>query len=552
MTIKVNRKILWLVFTSLIACLWAWTFYEYKVIDRTIETAIPNRIQNVARSTKAEIQSLIETSDEILKTLKFHYERESQFNEKLLDDYLKSGILKNNIFNQAGIIDKNGIYIYSNLKNQKKIDLSDREHFWIHKDKYPYELFFSKPVLGRASNKWSIQITIKLVNKFGDFNGVAVLSIDPRVIIDYFEKYNLGDTSLVALIDTQGNIRALKANSHDFIDDSMKQLKLPDQWETMVMAKTPFKLIFDQVDRYYTYERIDNSDLILLVGIKEDTSLIPLNSIQSSLLLFSVLVSLILLILAIYADKLINEYHSNFYELINIEKEINRVKNFYEDLLKKLTLYIKSELAKIQEDANFIENQTAEELTSISAKSIDYHAKVLGEISENASVLELIQSQSKPLQLREISVKELFEKLDAVNNQDLTASKIIYKNSDSLQLNQIVRVDIENTIYTVSKIISHLLYSNYLSQSVEVWGSIYSDNLGHTFVNFELDITSADTNESLKDEIESVHQISDVDLHTKFHFTLAKLKLFEMNGYLVIKAISSISQKFSIFIPLSN
>ena len=135
-------------------------------------------------------------------------------------------------------------------------------------------------------------------NKFGDFNGVAVLSIDPRVIIDYFEKYNLGDTSLVALIDTQGNIRALKANSHDFIDDSMKQLKLPDQWETMVMAKTPFKLIFDQVDRYYTYERIDNSDLILLVGIKEDTSLIPLNSIQSSLLLFSVLVSLILLILA--------------------------------------------------------------------------------------------------------------------------------------------------------------------------------------------------------------------------------------------------------------
>ena len=152
------------------------------------------------------------------------------------------------------------------------------------------------------------------------------------MIIDYFEKYNLGDTSLVALIDTQGNIRALKANSHDFIDDSMKQLKLPDQWETMVMAKTPFKLIFDQVDRYYTYERIDNSDLILLVGIKEDTSLIPLNSIQSSLLLFSVLVSLILLILAIYADKLINEYHSNFYELINIEKEINRVKNFYEDL----------------------------------------------------------------------------------------------------------------------------------------------------------------------------------------------------------------------------
>jgi hypothetical protein len=45
----------------------------------------------------------------------------------------------------------------------------------------------------------------------------------------------------------------------------MKQLKLPDQWESKVLAKTPFKLSFDQVDRYYAFERIDNSDLILLV-----------------------------------------------------------------------------------------------------------------------------------------------------------------------------------------------------------------------------------------------------------------------------------------------
>ena len=340
---------------------------QFKVIDQTIETAKSNRIQNVARSTKAEIQSLIETSDEILSTLKFHYERESLSNGKLLDDYLKSGILKSNLFNQAGIIDKNGIYIYSNLKNQKKIDLSDREHFWIHKSKYPYQLFFSKPVLGRASNKWSIQITIKIVNKVGDFNGVAVLSIDPRVIIDYFEKYNLGDTSLIALIDNQGNIRALKANSHDFIDDSMKQLKLPDQWESKVLAKTPFKLSFDQVERYYTYERIDNSDLILLVGIKEDTSLIPFNSIQTNILLLACFVSALLLILSYYLDRLISERYFNSYKLANVKNELGRINSFYDLLINKLSNFTKTELSKIQEDANFLENQTQEELSSVSA-----------------------------------------------------------------------------------------------------------------------------------------------------------------------------------------
>ena len=87
MTFNVSRKLLFAAVTGMVACLWAWTFFEFKVIDQTIETAKSNRIQNVARSTKAEIQSLIETSDEILSTLKFHYERESLSNEKLLDDY---------------------------------------------------------------------------------------------------------------------------------------------------------------------------------------------------------------------------------------------------------------------------------------------------------------------------------------------------------------------------------------------------------------------------------------------------------------------------------
>jgi hypothetical protein len=64
MAFNVSRKLLLAAFTGMLACLWSWAFFEFKVIDQTIETAKSNRIQNVARSTKAEIQSLIETSEE--------------------------------------------------------------------------------------------------------------------------------------------------------------------------------------------------------------------------------------------------------------------------------------------------------------------------------------------------------------------------------------------------------------------------------------------------------------------------------------------------------
>jgi hypothetical protein len=549
MAFNVSRKLLLAAFTGMLACLWSWAFFEFKVIDQTIETAKSNRIQNVARSTKAEIQSLIETSDEILSTLKFHYERESLSNEKLLDDYLKSGILKSNLFNQAGIIDKNGIYIYSNLKNQKKIDLSDREHFWIHKSKYPYQLFFSKPVLGRASNKWSIQITIKIVNKVGDFNGVAVLSIDPRVIIDYFEKYNLGDTSLIALIDNQGNIRALKANSNDFIDDSMKQLKLPDQWESKVLAKTPFKLSFDQVERYYTYERIDNSDLILLVGIKEDTSLIPFNSIQTNILLLACFVSALLLILSYYLDRLISERYFNSYKLANVKNELDRINSFYDLLINKLSNFTKTELSKIQEDTNFIENQTQEELSSVSAKSIDYHAKLLTQINENALTLQKMNSDAVRLQFHNFSIHEILDKLNSVNDHDSKSREIVYKNL--IQSDQIVRIDLENTIYIVTQIVNYLIDENFVSQPVDVSCSIDSSESANLFINFQLNLLSKDIDEKLKNDIDSKFQLGDIDLHAKFHFMLAKYWLFQMKGDLTITTVSSDAQCISIRVPCS-
>ena len=113
-----------------------------------------------------------------------------------------------------------------------------------------------------------------------------------------------------------------------FIDDSMKQLKLPDQWESKVLAKTPFKLSFDQVDRYYAFERIDNSDLILLVGISEDTSLIAFNSIQTNILLLACFVSALLLIVSYYLDRLNTEGYLNSHIILDVKNELSRINSF--------------------------------------------------------------------------------------------------------------------------------------------------------------------------------------------------------------------------------
>ena len=92
-----------------------------------------------------------------LLSLKFQYER---YGEKVnIAEYVREGMIISSIFNQLGVIDEHGIYVLSNLPDHKRVDLSDREHFRVYTEKDTNTLFISKPILGRASGKWSIQMT---------------------------------------------------------------------------------------------------------------------------------------------------------------------------------------------------------------------------------------------------------------------------------------------------------------------------------------------------------------------------------------------------------
>ncbi len=111
---------------------------------------------------------------------------------------------------QVAIIDADGILRASNVGPQPAppTDLSDREHFRFHREHDTDILFISKPLIGRASGRWSVQLTRRLSNPDKSFAGVVVASFNPDHFAKFYGRIDLGPGASFALVGTDGIVRA--------------------------------------------------------------------------------------------------------------------------------------------------------------------------------------------------------------------------------------------------------------------------------------------------------------------------------------------------------
>jgi diguanylate cyclase (GGDEF)-like protein len=111
---------------------------------------------------------------------------------------------------EVAIIDAAGILRASNAGPQPAapLDLSDREHYLVHVNSSEDALFISKPVIGRAGGRWSVQFSRRFTNVDKTFAGVVVASLDPEHLTKFYNKIEFGTLASISLIGSDGVVRA--------------------------------------------------------------------------------------------------------------------------------------------------------------------------------------------------------------------------------------------------------------------------------------------------------------------------------------------------------
>lgn len=205
---------------------------------------------------------------------------------------------------QISVADAHGSVVYnrvydsplpaSQLRDEAPISIFDREHFRIHADKPDSQVYVSRPVFGRLSQRWTIQMSYPL-RKNGQFLGVVVLSVSPDYVSDYFRELFTNEGDAAALLYTDGTYMA-RSSHEDYAMDNKVAPDRPFLLDKVTQSgRYRAAPVFDPVERFYAWHRVADYPLIVTIGLERGAGLAELRKIQETSVFRSVLGTLLFL-----------------------------------------------------------------------------------------------------------------------------------------------------------------------------------------------------------------------------------------------------------------
>jgi signal transduction histidine kinase len=258
----------------LLGVIWGGLFMK---INEEKQQEMANAIKetkNFARTFEEHTLRTIRGADQAVLFLKYEFERQGLTID--IPRYVREGRFSSQPFVLMGIIAADGMFAASNQVPFVPSNLKDREHFLVHTEKDSQELYISKPVLGRSSGKWSIQMTRRINKPDGSLGGVVVIAVDPFYFTSFYKELDLGKNSSVTLVGLDGIVRARQAGldsavGQDVRNDSL-MTRLKQTEEGSFISRSPV----DGVVRIYSYRGMKDYPLAVLVGVDEKEYFAPL------------------------------------------------------------------------------------------------------------------------------------------------------------------------------------------------------------------------------------------------------------------------------------
>ncbi|MDP4302726.1 sensor histidine kinase [Leptothrix discophora] len=205
-----------------------------------------------------------------------------------LTQFAKETGLVPNILVQLSLVGPDGHFMGSNLdpdgSRTGRVDLSEREHIRAHltpslvdrsaQGLFAKGLFIGKPVLGKVSGRWTLQLSRRIDGPDGRVLGVVVASVDPAYFETVYSSVDLGRDGVVTLVGEDLMVRARVVDGRRAGMGQRIAGAGPMSQPALATTSTyQARSGVDGIDRVIALRRITGFPLFVLVGASLDDAL---------------------------------------------------------------------------------------------------------------------------------------------------------------------------------------------------------------------------------------------------------------------------------------
>jgi diguanylate cyclase (GGDEF)-like protein len=234
--------------------------------DKILEGAI-QQSENLVRLFENNTVQTFERFDRTLLLLRKSLEDDPVHFD--LREWAERTALVGGLTIQLAVIGADGFTI-ATTADGPPLYIGDREHFLAQVDVSSDKLFISKPVLGRASGKWSIQFSRRVRRPDGGFGGIIVISIDPNFVEKFYQTIDLGSQGSVILRNLDGVILAERGVSGNNLGRQVTPQVYRDALARAAAGHYWGGGAIDGTNRLVAYRVSKNFPLIFTVGRADD------------------------------------------------------------------------------------------------------------------------------------------------------------------------------------------------------------------------------------------------------------------------------------------
>ena len=172
------------------------------------------------------------------------------------------------------IVDRQGMPFTSTLTNFAPTSLADRPYFRIQQDARDDNLYIHAPLLSRMSGKHVVDVSRRLVDADGTFDGIVLVSVGVEFFTANYDAATLGTHGLLGFLNEDRTVGLIRIGEHVLPSEGAALNSFPDlAFPSGSAHLTGQKWFGDERGRFLGWHPVKRYPLTAVVGLDEADAL---------------------------------------------------------------------------------------------------------------------------------------------------------------------------------------------------------------------------------------------------------------------------------------